>query len=302
MKFTDEQGVAIEAIDIVPIRARAEHALSIVLPTLDQAGVVVLPVKGIVTGRWLYRGPYERPMSDVDLRATDGDLERIRIVCQQNHWPITNSSKLYRNVTFVVAGASFDVESVVGAPGMCGLRVESMAARARRTKELLGVEHWRVETHDHALLLAMNVLKDQVGRSFPWAIEDLVRVADASDFSPSVLADRAWRSGVASAVSAIARWIASARGSERWRAVAEHIGHVPRERYARAVERALRDLRAPASGVARTALARSANDLFSQRIFAFSALVTWLSWSMLRRGANEAVERPSVPEQQNTRL
>jgi hypothetical protein len=302
MRFTDEHGVAFEPIDIAPIRARAEHALSIVLPALDREGIVALPVKGIVTGRWLYRSPYERPMSDIDLRARSADIERIRAVCERNSWRITNRSSLYQNVTFEVAGASIDVESSVGAPGMCSLAIESMIARARRSADGLGVEHCRVETHDHALLLAMNVLKDQVGRSFPWAIEDLVRVASVPDFAPAILVDRAWRAGAASALLGLARWLAKDRGSAAWSAVAERIGAPPRPAYAQRVERALRDLRAPASRVLRTAIARSANDRISQRILSFATITLWLPSTVVERAVRRAIERYEGAEQRTNRL
>ncbi|MFO0563248.1 MAG: nucleotidyltransferase family protein [Polyangiales bacterium] len=302
MRFTDEQGVPIEPIDVAPIRARAEHALSMVLPALDRAGIPVLPVKGIITGRWLYRSAYERPMSDVDVRARRCDLARIRAVCERNSWRITNWSSWYQNVTFEVAGASIDVESTVGAPGMCSLTIESMLARARRSSELLSVEHWRPETHDHALLLAMNVLKDQVGRSFPWAIEDLVRVATVEDFAPAIMADRAWRTGTASALRGVARWLATAKGSAPWSTVAERIGEPPRPAYARRVERALSDLRDPASGALRTAFARSSNDLISQRILSFSALALWLPTTLIEREALRASERHEGVEQRTIRL
>jgi len=291
MRFSDERGVPIEPMDIAPIRARAEYALSIVLPVLDRAGIAVLPVKGIVTGRWLYRSPYERPMSDVDVRARRADLDAIRTICQHHAWRITNQSPWYQNVTFEVAGVSIDVECSVGAPGMCSLTIESMLARARRSSDLLPVEHWRVETHDHALLLAMNVLKDQVGRCVPWAIEDLVRVASTEDFVPSIMADRAWRAGVASALRGIARWLATTKDSEQWNAVAEHIGTPPRPAYARRVEQALSDLRNPASAPLRTAIARSANDLISQRIWSFSMLALWLPTTLIEHGIRRTSER-----------
>jgi hypothetical protein len=302
MRFTDEQGVAIEPIDVAPIRARAEHALSIVLPALDRAGIPALLVKGIITGRWLYRSAYDRPMSDVDVRARRVDLERIRAVCERNAWRITDRSSWYQNVTFEVAGASIDVESTVGAPGMCSLTIESMIARAQRSSNLLGVEHWRPETHDHALLLAMNVLKDQVGRSFPWAIEDLVRVANAEDFVPSIMADRAWRTGTASALCGVARWLATAKRSAPWSTVAERIGEPPRPAYARRVERALSDLRDPASGALRTAIARSSNDLISQRILSFAALALWLPTTIIRREFLRTSERHEGAEQRTNRL
>jgi Uncharacterised nucleotidyltransferase len=301
MSFADPRGAAFDAIELAARRARAEFALARVLSALDAEGIPAIPVKGIVTGRWLYRSAHERPMSDVDLRVRSGDRRGVLALAERHRWPIQQRSALYRSVTFVVEDTPFDVECAVGAPAMCSLSVEAMLSRARRTREGLRCEHYRAETHDHALLLAMNVLKDQVGRSFPWAIEDLVRVATVADFSPSILGERAWRAGAASALLAIARWLASAHDSAPWRAVADAVGAPPRPRYVRALERALDPGGSPRISALRTLLARRSNDLYSMRILSISAAAIFVPWAVGERLVLGAVERRARREQHRPR-
>ncbi len=301
MSFADPRGAAFDAIELAARRARAEFALARVLSALDAEGIPAIPVKGIVTGRWLYRSAHERPMSDVDLRVRGRDRRAVLALAERHRWPIQQRSALYRSVTFVVEDTPFDVECAVGAPAMCSMSVEAMLSRARRTREGLRCEHYRAETHDHALLLAMNVLKDQVGRSFPWAIEDLVRVATVADFSPSILGERAWRAGTASALLAVARWLASERDSAPWRAVAEAVGAPPRPRYAHALERALAPGGSPRISALRTLLARRSNDLYSMRILSISAAAIFVPSVVGERLVLGALERRARREQHRPR-
>lgn len=275
MQFNDRRGVPIERAAIAALRSRAEYALSIVLPALERAGVRALLVKGILTGRWLFADPFERPLTDIDVRVCARDLDAIAALCAAQGWKITERSSLYRNITFVVEDTPFDVETTVGARAMSALSVEAMLARAVRSNRDLPIEHWRIDVYDHGMLLAMNVLKDQLGRSFRWSIEDLIRVADRPEFVPSRMAERAWSAANASALAGIARWLERTERSAAWGEVRAAIGRPPRPRYAALVARALCEPDALQSNTLRTLVARSASDRVEQRVEAIAVAAAW---------------------------
>jgi hypothetical protein len=150
-----------------------------------------------------------------------------------------------------------DVESVVGAPGLCGLSIADVLARATRG---VGPLDLRVpEVHDHAILICVNVFKDKLVHAAPWALEDALRIVDTPDFDIERFVARAREGKVRGIVWMVADWMARNRVSAKWGGVRAALGgdRGPRPNYARIFRLLLE--RAPESLVTRI-WARMASD------------------------------------------
>jgi hypothetical protein len=236
----------------------ARRALDVVAKGFEQADIDVLAVKGIVTSELLYREPTERPMGDVDVRIRAEDVERAHEVARREGWTVWQWKPAYGAFVLFVEelGVSVDVESVIGAPGLCGLSIAEMLERATRGVGKLDV---RVpEIHDHAVLLCVNVFKDKM-RSSPWALEDVRRIVGVEGFDADRFAERARRAKVASIVWIVADWMVREKGSAAWGQLRDKLGgaRAPRPLYAWAFRRLME--RAP-TGMTTRVLARVAAD------------------------------------------
>jgi len=189
-------------------------------------------------------------------------------------WELLDRSRIYGSITVRAHGFPFDLETHVGAPFMCGLSVEDMLGRCTRKRHPLGFEHHHPELHDHALLLAMNVYKDRVLDTAVWAVRDLERIVLQEDFRAESMAGLARRARVTTAVSVLARWLASERGSEPWGEVARLLRPLPRPGYARAMERVLRR-REGISQLRLRTLARQSSDSRLRRVAALSVMAAY---------------------------
>src|SRR5262249_45859142 len=147
-------------------------------------------------------------------------------------WPVVQRSRLYANVVVEVSAIAIDVESTIGPPGLCGLPVEDMLARAR-SGTLAGGPALLPELHDHALVLAVNVFKDKLIRAAPWAVADVARIVRTDAFSAPRLAELAGRSGSRTLLWIVADWMAKAHADEVWARVRAACSPVPRPAYAR---------------------------------------------------------------------
>lgn len=237
----------------------ASRALRALLELLEPEGVAVLPVKGVVLGRTLYADVTERPMADVDVRIRPADRGRVERLLRARGWPILHGSKQWGAFETESARMLVELETSIGPPGVCAVSVEEMIGRASRTTAGLGFPHLEPELHDHALVLCVTVFKDKIHDTVPWALGDLVRVAQQPGFDAARMAALAARAELRTAVWAVADWAASAGGSEAWAAVRDRIGRTPpRALYLRAY-RAL--AKTPhSSRVALPLLARAASD------------------------------------------
>jgi hypothetical protein len=200
----------------------ARNALVAATRLLADQGVPSLAVKGAVTAYMLYRDPAERPVSDVDLRIRPDDFRRSVRAFEQAGWSIRDWKPMYGAFVAELAGVCIDVESVVGAPGLCGLSIQEMLSRA--SERLAGTEVPVPEIHDHAVLLVVNVFKDKLLGAAPWAIEDVRRIVEVSEFDTARFAALAWRAKVAGIAWLVADWMVREHGSGGWSAVREKLG------------------------------------------------------------------------------
>jgi hypothetical protein len=198
-------------------------------------GVPVVPVKGVLTAHILYADPSTRPMVDVDVRVRARDLDRLCAAGQEHGWRLVERSRAYCTAAFEVEGERVELESHLGPPGFCRITADDLVARATEHVEPFGVPHLQPEVHDHALLMLVNVFKDQLVEASHHALLDLVRIAKVPGFSFPVLAERARDGGVATLAWLVAEWMEREKGQPRWAELRAALGErPPRPRYAAA--------------------------------------------------------------------
>jgi Uncharacterised nucleotidyltransferase len=255
-------------------RARHEHArlaLERVLAACSDAGIDVLPVKGILTSRLFYRQPAERPIRDIDLRVRPRDLERVERAAAKAGWPLLSRSWAYRTLSFDVLGFLVEFEAHVGPPGLCALPVDDMLRRAHPSIAPLGVPHLQPELHDHAVLLCVNAFKDKLIDAFPGGVRDLEIIATLAEFDRPRFVKLAVDSRVATIAWIVADWLVETRRSDAWRAIREDLRAFSRRpAYVRLFRYAI-GFRVPPRQALRV-IARAGSDRASDRIAALCVM------------------------------
>jgi len=241
---------------------RQTAAAEIVRDLSSSLGIdAVLPVKGVVTARTLYADPSERPVADVDLRVREHDLVRVVAFARERGHRVRSRSAAYAHVVIDVNGLDADVETHVGPPGLCGLDVAAMLARATRGDAVFGFPCLVPELHDHVLLLVVNAFKDKLVLAPSWSVEDLVRFAARPELDPARLAELATETRSRTLTWFVAQWLAPR--SEGWRAIEDALGRPTRRSYTRLYGWLAQ--RAPEALVTRLAM-RWAPDAFFPRL------------------------------------
>jgi hypothetical protein len=222
--------------DAWAVQVTGKRALEVVVRGFESRGIHVLAVKGMVTAHLLYEDPTERLMGDVDVRIRAEDFRRAARVAKDEGWTIAQWKPAYRAFVLFVEGlgVSVDVESVIGAPGLCALSIDEMLSRS--TRGIGGIDVRVPEIHDHAVLLAVNVFKDKLTRSSEHARQDVRRVVEAKGFDADEFLSRARRAKVTSIVWIVADWMVRENGSAAWGRIRSRLGgdSGPRPAYARA--------------------------------------------------------------------
>jgi hypothetical protein len=199
----------------------AETAIS----ALRESGVDGMPVKGLVLAREVY-DPAERSISDVDLIIPRRSFSTALRVARAAGWQLVWDARVVGSVNFVVDDFPIDVKCTFGPAGVSAIGVPAIFRRAALSEHPLGFAHWRIERHDHALLLAMDAFKDGLGGGKPWAREDLVRIASSSEFLPESLIERAMTARLQTMLAIVAGWVLSSGPSPAWAAVQKHLASV----------------------------------------------------------------------------
>lgn len=199
------------------LNVMAERVFSEFAEVAGRRGLPFLPVKGVVTARWLYDDVADRPLSDVDIRVRPSDLDAFEAAGREAGWVLVRRSDAYASLVFALGGMSVDIESSVGPPGLSGLAVDAMLSRSTRTRALFGFEHALPEIHDHALLLVVNAFKDKIVHAGPGALTDLARIVARRDFDPGTFVDLAERTSNVTEAFLVASWMSEKRGYDHWR-------------------------------------------------------------------------------------
>ncbi len=252
-------GSANDARAVWAVHVSARKALVEATALLDREGIPSLAVKGAVTAYTLYDAPTDRPLGDVDLRVRPSDVARAARAFADEGWSVADWKPAYGAFVAQRGTVAVDVESVLGAPGLCALPVETMLGRAARGPS--GLDALVPELHDHALVITMNVFKDKLTLAFPWAVEDALRIVEAPGFDARRFAALARSAKVTGLTWIVADWFVRHEASAGWRRVQAELGgaRAPRPLYARAM-RWLHDHRDPESLATRLVSRVAADD------------------------------------------
>jgi hypothetical protein len=245
------------------LHVAARSTLIAATRVLDRAHVPFLVVKGAVTAYSLYPDPSERPLGDVDIRIRPQDFRRSARAFDGAGWSVSDWKPDYGAFIADLRGVSVDVESVIGAPGLCAMSIEEMMSRATRGPS--GADFQVPEVHDHAVLLCVNIFKDKFVHATPWGIEDTRRIGESRGFDADRFVARARQARIACIAWIVADWMVRETDSAAWARVKDRLGgaRAPRPSYAWAF-RKLQE-RAPSS-LATRILARLAADEPKMRI------------------------------------
>jgi hypothetical protein len=269
-------------VDAIATWARHEESLVSLrraLEILDAASVPALVVKGMVLAYTLYDDVAHRPMSDVDLRVRPRDYVRATRAMRAAGFRADWMSRRLGSIGFRVGRVTVELESTVGPPGMCALRIAEMMTRSRERVLSGGLRVREPELHDHAALLVVNAFKDKLVDAMPWALGDLELIAARID--AGVFVERVRAARLRTIAWIVADWMATERGSERWRELRDRLGaRPPRPLYARTLRALV--ARGP-SGVLTPALARVGSDSLPLRAWALAATGLGLGVSALGR-------------------
>ena len=249
----------------------------------DAHAIPLLAVKGVVTGRTLYRDAAERIVTDVDVRVRPRDLKAYAAAGREAGWKHLNYSRAYRNVIFEIDDWMLDVETSIGPPGLCALGIDEIIARATVETTLFGFACRVPEVHDHALLLCVNVFKDKLAHAEARALRDVELVARSPEFRPKVMVERAERAQLRTMVWIVADWMDRTRGVRSWGVVRDGIGaRCPRPAYAALFQRMMAgDQKALGLRV----LARLAHDGWRGKLESVGRMGWWV---MERRAVHRA--------------
>jgi hypothetical protein len=237
---------------------------------LGERGIDCVPVKGIVLSRQLYDDPAARPFSDVDLLMRPRDFRNAIRVAKAAGWRIHYDSKILGSVNFIVDGVAFDTVCSLGPPGLCAVGVDQVAARCTRGVAPLGFEHLQIDSHDHALLMAIDAFKDKFGVK-PWCREDLVRIANGDGFSAERLVDLAGEARLCTVLAIVADWVIEGADSPAWQDVRIRLGQgTLRAGYIRRFRSLMAGEIAGWRGVPVRVLARAGSDAPARRVMALA--------------------------------
>jgi hypothetical protein len=242
-------------------------ALRVALTTLEEAGVPVLVVKGMVLAYALYDDVAERPMADVDLRIRPRDFLRAVGAMERRGFPAQWTSRQLGAVAFRIGNTLVEIEMSVGPPGLCALTVAQMMARSG-TRVLGGELRVREpDVHDHAVLLVVNAFKDKMVECPKHSLDDLDTIAGRIDV-PTFL-ERVEAARLRTVTWVAADWMARERRSDAWRDIRDRVGsRAPRALYAATMLKLLSDGH---DTLGASALARVGSDSPTQRGYALAA-------------------------------
>jgi hypothetical protein len=193
------------------LQAKAAHVAPRLAAQLAEEGIPVLLVKGVATARLLYEDAAQRPISDIDLRIERHCFEAAFDAVRRLGYPIQSRSNAYKNLVFEVEGVPIDLEATIGPPGLCGISVTELLARAKPLS-LAGGEVRVPASTDHALIATVNVFKDKVDEASPWAKEDLRRLLGSADFDPIAYVNRAQAAQIAAIAATVLQALSESFG------------------------------------------------------------------------------------------
>jgi hypothetical protein len=185
----------------------AVSALEQVLDVAGRAGVVAVPVKGVVLSRWIYAAVVDRPFRDLDLLVRRDGLVRLTAAVRERAWPIRQLSFEMGELELEVDGFVVEVHAEFGRRDLTRLSTAEVIARAVPERETFPFEILRVDDIDHFLLLVANVTKKAYTYANRHTPEDLERLLARLEPRWAELAARAWDARFTTALRSVGAWM-----------------------------------------------------------------------------------------------
>jgi hypothetical protein len=209
-------------------QSMAADALRVLAPVFHEARIPLIPIKGIVLGRWLYEDIAQRPLSDLDLLIRRRDRGPLLREIQRLGWPVQRNSEELGELSFVAHGVVVEAHAEVVRRDLTRLTVEGLLARSTLDLQTFDFEIQRIDDVDHALLLVVEIVKDWFVDANPHQPGDLERLmAKVSERSGELIA-RAEEASFLTGLYNAATWMSEEHGSASFRNLLDRLGAPPR--------------------------------------------------------------------------
>lgn len=167
----------------------AREVLRDVARVLADAGIAVMPLKGVLFQLVLYADPAERALLDVDVLVPSADFERaIRALLQAGFLPRSAGQSLIECALWSPRGMVVDLHRQLFSGGRYRLSTEAVFRRATLDERLLGVPLRLAHPHDTAAHLIGKFVADHEGNDPVQRLEELRLWAERFGIEPMRLA------------------------------------------------------------------------------------------------------------------
>ena len=175
----------------------AEETLSEVLAALGAAGVLVMPMKGVLFQKWLYERASERPLTDVDVlvdaRSFDAAAEAlVRAGHRAAHAPPSGGQRTFTSRL----GFDVDLHSELFPPGRFRFEARDVLARATHGAELFGAPALIMDPVDAYAHVIGKVAIDHTDARVPVPLMDLLLLGERMGLVATEVAARLREGGL----------------------------------------------------------------------------------------------------------
>jgi hypothetical protein len=189
-------------------------------------GIRVMPLKGVLLQKLVYREPARRALSDVDLLVPEPGYERATAALHALGFRVVRETERERELRDPRGGPPIDLHRALFSPGQFRMPASDLFARARRDNALFSAPVWVPDPHDLYAHLVGHLALTFLFVHRVHHPEDLGAVADRFGLDPIACAAHLRRCGIARAAryalaladeaspDAFARKVAAALGED----------------------------------------------------------------------------------------
>jgi hypothetical protein len=156
----------------------AEHALLGVVRVLDTRGIAVMPLKGVLLRKLIYRDPRRRLADDVDVLVPEDRYADARAALARAGLRFQFESPGRQETTWRTrADVDIDLHARLFAPGRFRMPTHELFARGRRDASLFGLPVVLPSTVDLYAHLLGKIATDHIDERAPDRLRELARVS-----------------------------------------------------------------------------------------------------------------------------
>lgn len=177
----------------------ARHDFATAVRVLNDAGIVPMPLKGVLLQHLVYQDPAERLLSDADVLIPPGRFEEAIDALRAAGHRIAPEGRAGASTRGPRARLEVDVHRRLFSPGLYGLRAEHMFARGTLEERVFDATVVVPDPPDLYAHLVGNFAKGRHGQSDTAQLRDFSAVASRFALSPGSIARHLERHGLARA-------------------------------------------------------------------------------------------------------